>query len=138
MEIFALLLIIAICVSIGEAIDDFSHAMRPYMQYLKDHLYLFGGIAFSAAALFVLIYYKPHPVEKHLEAYKQGKLTRAETVEKVLGTMSVNRYPIGKVPSATISKIMEKRVRAANRRVKAERELIEELIRYMKAKARIE
>jgi hypothetical protein len=104
--------------------------------FISSNGYLFGGLALLLTAIFVYTYFKPHPAEKHFIAYKNGELTRPQAIEKIAGTM---HHPWrDRLPSAYQSRILTKRLEALRKRVKAERDFMEELMRYIKAKSMIE
>jgi len=104
--------------------------------FIVSNYYLLGGLAFSLTAVFIYTYFKPHPAEKHFIAYRHGDLTRPQAIEKIAGTMY---HPWrDRLPSAYQSRIMTRRMEALRKRVKAEADFMEELIRYIKAKSMIE
>ena len=82
----------------------------------------------------VILYFKPHPAEKHFVAYKKNEISRQQAIERIVGTLY--NWRSGGVPPAWKSKIMEKRIHWLNRRVKAEEEFINNLISYMRTKNR--
>jgi hypothetical protein len=104
--------------------------------FIFSNYYLLGGLGLLVMAIFVYTYFKPHPAEKHFIAYKKGDLSRPQAIEKIASTMY---HPWrDHLPSTYQSRIMTKRVEALRKRVTAEADFMEELIRYIKAKSMIE
>jgi hypothetical protein len=87
------------------------------------------------AAAYVFIFYKPHPATRHIRSYKKGKISRREAIEKISSTLYDHKKE--KIPSAISSKIIEKRVQALRKRIKAEEGLLEDSVEYLKAKSRM-
>ena len=78
----------------------------------------------------------PHPAKKHFRAFKKGEITRQEAKDKIADTMY--KPKAGEVPSVYQSRVLEKRIQVLGRRVRAEKEFIEELIDYMKKRSLLE
>lgn len=140
MEIIVLVIIITlICYAIGfvvEKIKDLFYISGPLFTFLANNIFAIAGLACFGLAVYVYIFYKPHPATRCIKSYKEGKITRGEAIEKIANTMY--NPARDKIPSAYQSKILEKRINALRGRVKAETELMEDVIKYIKTKSRMD
>ena len=124
-------IIVPVILIIGSFID-WEYYIIPMTKFFKENIYLILAIISIITAAWVFVAYKPHPAEAHVEAYKKGAITRKKAVELVASTMYV---PSKKIPLAIQSKIMTKRITALNRRIKAETEFIEDLVKYLRVES---
>lgn len=130
--IFSFLFIVIIFVY-GEYLLYLSN---PFLFFLWKNFFAIAGLILLGLAVYIFIFYKPHPAEKHIKSYKKGKISRGEAIEKISSTLYNPRKE--NIPSSISSKIIEKRVQALRRRVKAETGLLEDSIEYFKTKSRLE
>ena len=82
------------------------------------------------------MYYRPHPSEKHFNAYKKDLITRDQAIERIADTMY--NYRRDSLPSERKSRSLARRIQALRKRVKAEEGFLNDLISYIKTKARME
>jgi len=137
--IIAGIVIALICFVIAfivEKVEDFFIATASFWGFCGQNILSFCGLGCFVLALFVFVYFKPHPAEKHFKLYKTGKLARGQAIKKIGDTMYSPKQ--GKTPLAYQSKILEKRINALKKRVKAETSFLEELTKYIIAKSRLE
>lgn len=127
--VIAVLVIILILIKLAELIEFLAVLIAPFWFGLL-------GIGSLAVAIFVFIYFKPHQAEKHFESYKKGEITKKQAVEKIVDTMY--KPGIDKIPPVYQSKIIEKRINALRKRIKTETSFIEDLIKYIKTRSKIE
>lgn len=125
--------VLAILETIGILLSDFVNASMPFFLFLKGNGFLILGITFLILALLVYLYLKPHPAQKHIEAYKKGKISRHAAVERVAASM-YNWRKEG-IPSAYQSRIMVRRIAALTKRIKAEKTFVDEVIGQIKRNA---
>jgi hypothetical protein len=109
---------------------------EPVWVLISENYFLIGGLLLWAAAIFIWVYFKPHPAKKYIEAYKSGRVTRRVAIEKIANTMY---NPLrDNIPSVQQNKSLERRLKALRSRVNIETEFMEDLIKYMRTKAKIE
>jgi hypothetical protein len=104
--------------------------------FIEEYFFLFCAVLSLILAGLAYLYFKPHPASKHFDAYKKDLITREQAIEKIANTMY--NYRRDRLPSVRKSKSMERRIRWLRKRIKAEEEFINDLISYMKTKARME
>ena len=126
--------------SIIDKIDDLIFKVSPQFQagfaFMDENIFLICSILSFAMGLFVFYFLKPHPAEKHLDSYKKGQITRRMAVESVARTM-YKREREG-IPRVSKSRGLERRLKALRRRLNVETGFMEDLIKYMKTKARLD
>lgn len=124
---------------IFDKIEDLFYLLLPFFVFIGNKIFLVLALFFFGAAAFVYLYFKPHPAEKYIKKYQEGKISRGVAVEKIVGTLySHNDYLQDRIPSVYQSRIVERRLNALKKRVKVENEFMEEIIRYMKIKSRFD
>lgn len=116
-------------------VEDLEHRIRQSGFFQQD-FFLLLAIACFLLAGFCFRYLKPHPAEKHFLALAENKISRQEAIEKIAGTMY--DWKRKKIPSVATSKWVERRLKALRGRVKVEKEFMEELIKYLKTRSRLE
>ena len=138
--IVAIILICAIISIIWDKLDDwfFKHSIffQSLGQFIGDNFFLFCAVMFLVLAGCAFVYFKPHPAAKHFNALTKEEITRQVAIEKICDTVFNHRRD--KIPSPRESKSIHRRIWWLRKRVKAEEDLINDLISYMKTKARIE
>jgi hypothetical protein len=132
--VFALIYIIFLF--IANKVEDFFYATSPFWHFCGDNIFLLFAFALLFLAGLSYIYFKPHPAENHFKSYKKGEITRRQAIEDIATTM-YNPKRNG-IPPVYKSKSIERRIQALRKRVRAEADFIEELIRYLKAKSMLE
>ena len=134
--IAGIVIIIALIALAVDKIEDFFIYTSSFWAFLGNNIFAFFALLFLFLAVIVLIYFKPHPAEKYFKSYKKGEITRRQAIEDIANTMYNSKTD--HVPPAYKSKMLEKRISALRKRVKAETEFIEQLIGYMKTRSMIE
>lgn len=131
---FVVGIIIALIIleAIGKALSSFFDFVSPFFVFIGTNIYLIMGITCLALAGALCVYYKSHPAQKHIEAYKSGKITRETAINRIVESVDFRQYR--RVPSAYKSKIMEKRITALTKRIKAEKLFMDEVITQIKRK----
>lgn len=127
------------CIGIGIAfsymadkIDDLYYAVTPLFYFLGQNIYALAGLFCFGLAVFIFVYYRPHPAEKYLNSYKKGRIQRNEAIALISETMY---NPIrDKIPTPYQSKTMQKRLNALRKRIMTESGFINELDQYIKRK----
>jgi uncharacterized membrane protein len=137
--IIVIILVFAAISFITDKLDDWFFENSPFFHsiwsFIGDNFFLFCAFSSLALAGFVFVYFRPHPAEKHFSAYKKDLINRDQAIERIANTMY--DYRRDKLPSVRKSRSLERRVQALRRRVKAEEAFINDLINYMRAKARV-
>lgn len=129
-------ILFAIFVFVVCTLADAYYSTEIFWLFLWDNIFAVLGIICFGLAVYIFIFYKPHPAEKHIKSYKKGEISRGEAIEKISSTLYNPKKE--NIPSSISSKIIEKRVQALRKRVKAETGLLEDSIKYFKTKSRIE
>jgi hypothetical protein len=138
--IIAILAVLAIISITYDKLDDLFFYLSPYLAsiwgFVEAHFFLFCALTFILFAVVLFVYFRPHPSEKHFNAYKKDLITRDQAIERIANTMyNYRRDPL---PSVRKSRSLERRVQALRKRVKAEEAFINDLISYIKTRARME
>jgi len=104
--------------------------------FLDKNVFKLLAIGCFGLGIYVFIYYKPHSATRYFKAYKKGIISRGEAIEQISNKMYSPKRD--KIPPAYQSKILEKRIQSLKKRVNAETEFMEDLIKYIKTKSRLE
>ncbi len=104
-------------------------------RFIFNNIYFFCCAGCIALAIYISIFLKPHPADKEIRAYKKGEITRQVAIERVAETM----YSPQKegIPPIYKSKIIENRLQALRKRVRAETDFMNDLTNYLKTKSRM-
>lgn len=121
---------------IFELIENFLIVTEPFWFFLWNNIFIILSLISFCAAGWIFIYYKSHPAQKHFLSYKTGKITRHQAIEKI-GSTFYNFKKEG-IPSFVKTKILTKRLEYLQKRVRMENDFMEDLIRYIKTKSRLE
>ena len=136
MPILGIIAILVFCYFIAwlfEIIENFFIFMQPLWGFIGDNFFFAMAVILWVFAIFVFIYFKPHPAEKHFIAYKNNQISRQTAIRKISSTMYNPRRD--GLSSRRKSKIYERRIKALRKRVNAEKDFIDDLRHYMRAKS---
>jgi hypothetical protein len=132
--ILVFLVFISLLEALGFLLEDALYAIAPSFSFLRGQWFLILGITCLVLALVVYAYFKPHPAQKHIEAYKKGKIPRQLAIAKVASTFYNPR--LDGMPSQRKSARLEKKIMALHKRVKAEQTFVDEVIAQAKRNAK--
>lgn len=121
---------------LGGLVDSVSPAVVSAYVFTKDNIYAISGVLVLIFALCAWEYLREHPFEIIFKEYKAGIIKREVAVKRIVNSMY--NYERDPIPSAFRSKLMERRLKAHGRRVRAETEFMNDVREYMKARARVE
>lgn len=96
--------------------------------FLEKNYWMILGISCLVASVLYLIYNKPHRWERIYKQYKKGLITRNQALMRIGDTMY---DPYSPLPSATSSRVNEKRINALSKRLRAETEFVQDLKEYI-------
>ena len=72
---------------IGQKIEDFLIVADPLFTFLFNNIFAIAGLACFGLAVYLYVFYKPHPATRYIKSYKEGKITRGEAIENIANTM---------------------------------------------------
>lgn len=133
--VFIIAVIVILIRGCGEIITESALIISPLFDFLIDHIYLIFAILILFLALFSWEYLRENPFEKIYKDYKKGRIRRQEAIVKI--SKAVYDYKKDPIPSAYKSEIMARRIKSLTKRIKAEKEFIDEITEYIKARARL-
>ena len=88
--VLAVVVIVLICWLIAWLIQLIENSIilaSPVFVFIGNNFFLIAGILFWLMAILVIIYFKPHPAEKHLKRYRKGEITKRQAIGRVVDTM---------------------------------------------------
>ena len=117
-------------------LGEFLSPVFDVFAFIFDNFWVFFGLACFAGAAYIYYFLKPHPAEKYIRKYQEGKISRSLAVEKVADTLFDHNK--NKIPPAHQSQYWAKRMDALTKRVQAEEVFVEEVMRQIRKKSRME
>jgi hypothetical protein len=134
--LFVILLICYIISEISNCWDDYifykiSPKWHAFALFVDGNFYLAMSILCFLLAVVYLVVFKPHKAQKYFIQYKNNDISRYQAITKIADTMYT---PSSKIPSALNSKLMETRINALRKRVRAEESFINDLKSYIRSK----
>lgn len=111
---------------------NFLFFMISLWEYFREHTFLFK--MFVTFLVFLAGYFilnKKLPEEKHLDEYKKGMITGIIAAQRIVDTTNKRRES-KKIPSLMNSKLIAYKQNKFNKRVKADRDLLYNIMEFIK------
>jgi hypothetical protein len=118
----------------SETVAKIGSTIGAVATWFANNTLLIIGVAFILVGIYLYFIFIPHKAEKFFESYKKGLISRKEAIAEIGQTFY--NHTLHGLPKAWESKLITVRLKMLRKRVKEETGFMEELISYMRLKAK--